>query len=112
VSFPDDQITELKELFGEVQQRHEGGVTYFFLPQLRLPDGCTPAQIDALFCPTSHHGYTARLFFAERINSPKSLNWNTNQRILERNWHAFSWEIKQGNLRLAQVVAIILGALR
>ena len=112
MSFPEDQIAELTELFGEVKLHVEGGVPYFFLPQLRLPDGCTPAQVDALFCPTSHHGYTARLFFAERINPPKSLNWNATARILERNWHAFSWEIKQGNLRLAQVIAIILGAFR
>ena len=112
MSFPAGEIAELKDLFGEIQQCAEGGVTYFLLPKLRLPDGCTPAQADALFCPTAHHGYTSRLFFADRINSPKGLNWNANPRILERNWHAFSWEIKQGNLRLAQVVAIILSALR
>ncbi|MDQ3816270.1 MAG: hypothetical protein M3362_01100 [Acidobacteriota bacterium] len=112
MQFPDDQIEELKQLCPGVRQYEEGGVTYFFLPQLHLPDGCSPAQVDALLCPTAHHGYTSRLFVERLIASPQSRNWSTNARIMERNWHAISWQIPQTNLRLAQTLALQLRAFR
>jgi hypothetical protein len=113
MEFPDEQIAELKQLCPEIKLCEEGGVTYFYLPNLQLPPGCTPAQVDALFCPTALHGYTSRLFFAQVISSPKPLNWNlTNSHILDRNWNAFSWKIDRTGLRLAQTLAIHLGAFR
>lgn len=112
MSYPADEIAELKELCPEVRLCDEGGITYFLLPQLHLPTGCTPAQIDALLCPTPRDGYTSRLFFAQQVASPRGRNWNFNQRILEHNWHAISWQIPAGCLRLAQMVMIHLGAFR
>jgi hypothetical protein len=112
MQFPNDQIEELKQLCPGARQYEEGGIPYFFLPQLRLPDGCSPAQLDALLCPTVHHGYTSRLFFEQAISSRQSQNWNTTARIMERNWHAISWQIPQTNLRLAQMIAVHLRAFR
>jgi|SRR5436309_8549478 len=112
MQFPDNQIEELKHVCPEARQYGEGGILYFFLPGLRLPDGCSPAQLDALLCPTSHHGYTSRLFFEQLITSPQSRNWSTTARIMERNWHAISWQIPETNLRLAQIVALHLRAFR
>lgn len=112
MSFPSDQIEELKRLLGTVQAAEEGGTTYFLIPALALPAGCTPSIVDALLCPTSRDGYPSRLFFAERIQSPISRNWNANGvRIIERNWYAFSWKVPE-NLRLAQIIGVHLRGLR
>jgi hypothetical protein len=112
VEFPADQIEELKHLCAGGRYYEEGGIPYFFLPQLRLPDGCAPEQLDALLCPTSHHGYTSRLFFEKVILSPQSRNWSTTARIMERTWHAISWQFAETNLRLAQLVGVHLRAFR
>lgn len=110
--FPEDQIAELKVLYPEIAQAQEAGTTYFLIPRLILPEGCNPSVVDALFCPTQWGGYHSRLFFEQLIASKNSRNWNaSNVRIFERNWHAFSLQVKPG-LRLAQTIASHLGALR
>lgn len=110
--FTKEQIDELKRLFPDVLQGEEAGVTYFLLPQIHLPDGCTPARTDALLCPSPRDGYSSRLFFAEQIQTSKALNWNASGvRILERNWNAFSWKLDAPNLRLVQMLSLHLKAL-
>jgi hypothetical protein len=105
MNFAQEQITELKDLFPNVQACDEGGVTFFLIPDFKLPEGCIPSNADALLCPTSRDGYDSRLYFSDKIQTAKPLNWNANcVRILERNWHAFSWRIPPG-LRLSQMVA-------
>jgi hypothetical protein len=84
----------------------EGGITFFLILGLELPDGCNPNKTDALLCPTKRDGYESRLYFSDKIQTKKTLNWNANGvRIFERNWHAFSWRTPP-NLRLCQMVAI------
>jgi hypothetical protein len=113
VSFTDEQAEELKKLFPGTMQYQEAGVYYFLIPQLILPKGCKPERADALLCPQSRDGYPSRLFFAEKIESGRSRNWNcSSARIIERNWHAFSWKVNKPELRLAQLVLAHLGALR
>jgi hypothetical protein len=112
MEFPAEQVAELTEICSGAQQYDEGGITYFFLPKLRTPDGCSPGEVDALLCPTAQYGYTSRLFFAERISSAQSRNWSTQARIMERMWHAISWNIPQTDLRLAQILALQLRAFR
>src|SRR5438445_1269209 len=107
MSFPEDQLAELKNLCPEVSEVKEVGCTYLLLPGLNLPDGCSPTRTDALLCPSARDGYPSRLFFAERVkpNSTPEPNWNANGvRIADRNWHAYSWRTNP-NLRLAQMVA-------
>jgi hypothetical protein len=41
---------------------------------------------------------------ADRITGRGSPNWTPDVRILERNWHAFSWTVDTPGLRLAQLV--------
>jgi len=109
--FPEDQIAELRRLCPGLKHATETDCPFFFLPGLSLPDGCSPSLVDALLCPVPRDGYPFRLFFAEKIASPKTLNWNvTGVRILERNWHAFSWKI-ESNLRLLQMVAALLSVM-
>lgn len=112
MKFSDEELKEVRELCPGAESCGEGGVSYILLPELNLPDGCKPAQVDALLCPTAHHGYTSRLFLAQRISSPQSRNWSTEARIMERTWYAISWKFEQPNLRLAQILALQLRAFR
>lgn len=87
------EIRELDQLCAGAKEYTEFGNVYIFLPQLRLPDGCTPAVVDALLCLSSRDGYPTRLFFAQQIASKNSRNWNAqNVAILQRNWFAYSWK--------------------
>lgn len=104
MKFPQDQIDELKKIFPEVSIYEEGGYTFFLIPNFELPKGCIPEKTDVLLCPMQRDGYSSRLFFSEKVQSCKTLNWNANGvRILERNWYAFSWRV-QPNLRIAQMI--------
>jgi hypothetical protein len=95
-----DDIDELKSLCSEVHVASECGVTYYLLKGLRLRDGCAPASVDALLCPTPRDGYVSRLFFSERVTSSKTPNWSAQTvRILDRNWHVYSWkDVAKGRL--------------
>lgn len=106
-----DQIDELKQLSDGIMACEEAGKTYFLIPHLLLPEGCSPQVVDALLCPSPRDGYSARLFFSENIKTHHNLNWNGTLRILERNWYAFSWTVEP-NLRLVQIIAAIVKALR
>lgn len=61
MNFPEEQIEELKQICPDVKQVAESGITYFYLPELQLPEGCTPQIIDALLCPTGEHVYCTLL---------------------------------------------------
>src|SRR3954463_15225982 len=112
MSYPEDQVAELKLLCPDISQVEEAGCTFLLLPGLNLPDGCNPARTDALLCPSARDGYASRLFFAEKVQTKAERNWNaTGVRIAERNWHAYSWKTNS-NLRLAQMVAAHLRALQ
>lgn len=114
MSFPEDQVAELKLLCPNVREVLEAGCIFYLLPALALPDGCSPPRTDALLCPSARDGYASRLFLAEKVQSRAKAapNWNSNGvRIAERNWHAYSWKTGP-NLRLAQMVAAHLRALR
>jgi hypothetical protein len=113
MKFPEEQIKELRLICPGLKEFAESGNTYFYLPDLQLPMGCNPERIDALLCPTSAHGYKSRLFFAHQFSAQQSRNWSTlNQRILERNWSAISWDYPQTNLRLAEILLVQLGAFK
>jgi hypothetical protein len=114
MGFPEDQVAELKLLCPEASEVAEAGLSYLLLPGLNLPEGCSTPRVDALLCPSTRDGYPSRLFLAERVQSKAKAepNWNANGiRIVERNWHAFSWKTSP-NLRLAQMVAAHMRALR
>lgn len=103
-----DPVAELRVLCPGLLSAQEGQKTLYLLPQLKLLDGCKPAMVDALLYPHQHGSYPYRLFFAEQVATPTNLNWNVKgERILERNWFAFSW-VQSGQLRLAQMVTTLL----
>jgi hypothetical protein len=118
MELPEAQLGALSELCDKkVTVHEEAGFTYVYLSKLKLPDGCDPAQCDALLCPMSREGYNSRLFFESPIKPVKKLNtqdlnWNTKGiRILEKNWDAYSWKTPEG-LTLVQMIALHLKALR
>lgn len=92
MSTRDDELANLQERYPGSKRCEEGGTTFYFIPSLPLPAGCTPAATDVLLCPTPRDGYPSRLYFADQVQSPAGLNWHVHPRILERNWHAFSWQ--------------------
>ncbi|WP_121335680.1 hypothetical protein, partial [Escherichia coli] len=91
----------------------EGGIVYFLLEDIQLPQGCSPEVCDALLRPIdSGDGYNSRLFFSTQISSRHPLNWHiTNAHMGERNWMAFSWRVHQTGLTLGQLVREHLSAL-
>lgn len=106
-----DALAALERQFPGAKRYQEGGMTFYFIPRLRLPAGCIPEQVDALLCPTARDGYPSRLFFAERVQGPAPRNWNGDSHILGRRWYAFSWADIQGlplvDLVLAHVRALL-----
>lgn len=106
------QLEELKRLSPDLEVYEEGEMPYILLPKLKLPAGCTPAEIDALLCPVLKDGYHSRLYFAQRIECGKALNWTVNgASIINRIWHAYSWQLHRPR-RLIEMVAEHLRALR
>lgn len=111
MTFPDDQIEELKKVYSGVQIAEEGGTNFFLLPNLEMPDGCVPNTTDALFCPTMRDGYQSRLFLSEKLSGCPPRNWNGQARILDRTWFAISWNINQEQ-RLIQLIRSHIDAFR
>jgi hypothetical protein len=112
VSLPQDEVDELKAIYGQAAAAaaEETEITYVRLDGLPMPTGSSPTNVDVLICPVARDGYAARLYFSERVSSTVPLNWNGNAFILGRNWVAFSLNVP-ANLRLAQIVAVYLRAL-
>lgn len=113
MSFPEDEVEELKTLFPDAKMASEGGLSYILLPNVSLPEGCSPTQATLLFCPMPREGYPSRLFFPQQIQSKAAPNWNSRGiQILSQNWWAYSWKINHAGLRLAQAVTYHLSALK
>jgi hypothetical protein len=108
----DDQVAELMMLWPRATRQEEAGKDCFLIPQLPLPEGHTPAAVDALLWPHERDGYPSRLYFSQVVSSPTQRNWNhTNVSILGRNWHAYSWKVDPAIYRLAQIVRSFIGGL-
>jgi len=107
----DTQLAELRAVCPGAVLMQEGGVTYVYLPQLRLPAGCDPAQVDALLRPgPGPDGYTTRLFLSHPFPN-KGQNW-TMHRILDKAWHTFSFNNVPADIRLIEILANHLKVLR
>lgn len=108
VSDPD--LAEIRDICPGATLFPEGGITYIHLPGLKIPISETETLIrDGLLCLQMHSGYPTRLFLSESIPG-KGSNW-TVHRILERNWHTWSWNQVPPD-RPAAVLAQHLRALR
>lgn len=104
MQYSEEQLGELKTLLGpEVREFEESGYVYVYIPGLKMPPGCSPERTDVLLCPQPHSGYSSRLFFKERIQTPKPVNWNGQVFVLGHQWHAFSYN-NVGSMPLLDMV--------
>ncbi len=110
MSFNEAEARELALRFPGTKQAEEANVTYFRIPPVTLPDGCSPSSVALLLCPSPVGGYEYRLYFAEQIDTPVKKNWVPSVHILGQTWHAFSWQAKE-KVSLTQMVARLLRAL-
>ena len=104
-----DELAELRAICPEASEMSEAGVTYYFLPKLKVPgagelDGLLRAQ------QAASDGYTTRLFLSKPVEG-KGQNW-TEQRILDRTWHTWSYNNVPVTDRLSQILVNHLRALR
>lgn len=89
----------------------EGGVTYVYLPTLKLPKGCVPSEVEGLLRPGGGpDGYTSRLFLSTAFPA-KGQNW-TVHRILEKTWHTPSFNNVPADVRLIEILANHLKVLK
>jgi hypothetical protein len=103
MNYPQEEIDELKAYCSQLFFFEEAGHPYFRMMGLRLPAGCSPAEVEALFCPVDRgDGYPSRLFFPEQIGTPYPRNWHVNVRLGDRNWVAYSWRVAPGQRTLAE----------
>jgi hypothetical protein len=100
-------IQELVDVCGTAREVAEG---FIYLPKLRLPSGCQPAETDALLCMVAHNGYLTRLFLAQPVPSRRN-DW-TSFYIQGQTWYTWSWNDVSPQLRPAQALAEHLRALR
>ncbi len=105
MNFPPEILDEIRPLCRSINRFDEGGTTYVLLEALALPEGCVPSLVDALLCPSGRDGYPSRLFLAEKVSGRGSPNWTGEARLIERNWHAYSWKVDVPGLTLAQLIA-------
>lgn len=112
MTFPADEIEELKLFNPSIGLAEEGGRAYIRIEGLRLPSGCQPDSVTALLCPSDHSGYTSRLFLSQQIaHKGRGTNWNAaGIVILGQQWWAVSWKIAPANRRLLGKLQAHLGA--
>lgn len=104
---PPAELEELKRVCPEAKEMPEGGISFVLLPGLIVSG---QGSLDALLCPQQRDGYPTRLFLSRQIPG-KGNNWSTH-RILDRTWHTWSWTGVGQELRLAEILAAHLNALR
>jgi hypothetical protein len=120
MTFPADEVNELKRCYSGLAAAEEGGVEFIRIPELRLPPGCEPAVVEAMFCPHGRgDGYASRLFLSAKVDHKgRGQNWNAaGIMILGKQWWAVSWNAAPANSqpvkpRLAAVLAAHLEAFK
>jgi hypothetical protein len=114
MAFDLKQVDELKCYHFNLQVAEEGGFTFILIPELRMPDGCTPQTVDALLCPFTRDGYPSRLFLSSKVvHKGPGQNWNANGVILfGRQWWAVSWHTHKEDQRLLGMVTAHLQAFK
>lgn len=106
-------MDELRKICAGAGVMTESGIDYIFLPNLTVVTSTATQELDALLCPSQHpSGYMTRLFLSTPLRGAgKSNNWSEH-RILERQWHTWSWQHVSGTQAPSQILAAHLRALR
>ena len=108
----DDKINGIREIYPNAQTMAEAGIDFIYIPAITISTSKGQRTLNALLCPMAHPtGYMTRLFLSEPCEGcGQSANWNT-FRILERQWHSWSWQNVPASLTPAQILAAHLRAL-
>jgi len=107
----EDLLAPITRAFPTAKVLSEGGHTYIYIPELKMPEGCEPSRVDALLCIQPRDGYNSRLFISSRLSGCPSRNWNGNIVLLDRQWYAVSWKTTQ-NLSYFEMLTVHLKAFR
>lgn len=107
---PGEQMAELQRFYPDAKVIPEGGIEFIYIPNLKLPSGCTPEIVEALLCPVHRDGYPTRLFYSQQIANIPPKNWNGNIRICDRSWVSYSWNSRNG-MELLEMVRYHLSTL-
>lgn len=113
MNFSDEDLAELCTVCPGAVPMDEGGITYVYLPSLKLPTGRTPSEVEGLLRPqgaTNVDGYSTRLYLSMPF-SECGQNW-TQHRILDKQWHTLSFNGVPETLRLVEILANHLEVLR
>lgn len=109
-----ESLALLQRSFPDAVVMKEGGQEFVFIPKLPVVTNRSTdvTEVDALLCPSAHSSYTTRLFLEKPfVGAGQSNNWSIH-RILERQWHTWSWNnVPPGNA-LLQILASHLNALK
>jgi hypothetical protein len=102
-----DEFDELKRICPGAKEMPEASIDFILLPDLKISG---QGQVDGLLCPQARDGYPTRLFLSKEVPG-KGNNWTTH-RILDRTWWTWSWKDVSADLRLAEILAAHISALR
>lgn len=105
-----DEVAELELICGKVSEYQAEGRRLLLLEKVPLPGDGSSSTREGLLCPEERDGYATRLFLSAPVNG-KGTNW-TRHRILDREWHSWSWKDVPANQRLSQILAGHLKGLR
>jgi hypothetical protein len=100
----------LLAIYPDAEVMTESGITYIFLPALKILSNGNILQMAVLLCPQAHSGYESRLFLQQLVTG-KGSNWTVHN-ILGRAWHTWSWNHISANLSLTEILANHLRALK
>jgi hypothetical protein len=110
VSRSSDQFEEIEAICAGTKTLTDGPLHLIHFPALSIPTQGRVERMEALLCLTGHEGYSTRLFL-ERLLTIPSRNWKRVS-LVGREWHTWSWNNVPGDLRIAQILAEHLRALR
>jgi len=112
MAFDQDQVNELKQYYLNLQVVEEGGQPFILFPDLVLPVGCSPQNVQGLLCPMPRDGYSSRLFLSSKVShGGPGQNWNANGVIIAgKPWWAVSWKTNVNDQRLLGMVTAHLQA--
>lgn len=104
------QLQEFAGVCESAQLMRDGTHDYIYLKRLRVRVGGDNHVVDALLSPTTHSGYTTRLFLSQPFPG-KAANWTMHQ-ILGRSWHTWSWQGVPSELPAIRILLCHLDALK
>jgi hypothetical protein len=105
-----ESLNKFLSVYPAAKAHSDGGFDFIYIPLLKMPEGCSPTEVEALLCPQKRDGYATRLFISQPI-AGKGNNWTTHH-ILGRVWHSWSWQGVSPTQELTQILLGHLNAFR